>query len=100
MMPIHTILHPTDFSDSARHAFRIAATLAREQGARLVVLHVRLTLGPMVAYGDAVARLEPEGYQEKLWTVLQHFDVADPRVQVKHRLVEGDAAKEILRAAE
>jgi len=100
MMPIHTILHPTDFSDSARYAFSVAAILAREHKARLVVLHVRQTLGPMVSFGDALARLETPGYQEKLWGLLRRFVVADSRVQVDHRMVEGDAVKQILRTAE
>lgn len=100
MMPIRTILHPTDFSQSACHAFGIAATLAREHGARLVVLHVRQTWAPMVAYGDALVRLEPAGRQDKLWEVLHDFRVADACVQVEHRLVEGEPVKEILRAAE
>jgi nucleotide-binding universal stress UspA family protein len=40
MLPIHTILHPTDFSDRAGFAFRVACALARDFGARLLVLHV------------------------------------------------------------
>ena len=46
MYPIRTILHPTDFSGPAQAAFRVACSLAREHGARLVVLHV---LTPPVA---------------------------------------------------
>jgi hypothetical protein len=30
MLPIHTVLHPTDFSERSQHAFR----LARDYGAR------------------------------------------------------------------
>jgi nucleotide-binding universal stress UspA family protein len=40
MIPIHTILHPTDFSPCSDMALQLAASLAREQRARLVVLHV------------------------------------------------------------
>ena len=29
MVPIHTILHPTDFSDRSRHALNLACALAR-----------------------------------------------------------------------
>jgi nucleotide-binding universal stress UspA family protein len=35
-----TILHPTDFSDSATEANRVAASLAREHNAKLILLHV------------------------------------------------------------
>lgn len=99
MSSLHTILHPTDFSDCSRYAFRLAGMLAREQGARLVILHVKPTLGPMVAYGEALAELEPEGSQEKRWAILHRLRVSDPKVQVEHRLVEGQGAQEILRQA-
>lgn len=99
-MSIRTILYPTDFSDCSRHAFRIAGMLAREQGARLIVLHVKPTLGPLVAYGEALTELEPEGSRERLLEVLHRFRLSDPKVQVEHRLVEGQGAEEILRQAE
>src|SRR5208283_3206266 len=41
MLPIHTILHPTDFSARARSAFDLACALARDYDARLVVVHVK-----------------------------------------------------------
>ena len=99
-MSIRTILHPTDFSDCSRYAFRLAGMLAREQGARLIVLHVKPTLGPMVAYGEALTELEPEGSQEKLLEVLHRLRLSDPKVQVEHRLVEGQGAEQILRQAD
>jgi nucleotide-binding universal stress UspA family protein len=49
MAAICTILHPTDFSDSARTALRLAQRLARDHGARLIVLHVA---APPVTYGE------------------------------------------------
>jgi nucleotide-binding universal stress UspA family protein len=45
-MTIHRILCPTDFSDASDHALQQAAALARWYGARLTVLHVRLTVTP------------------------------------------------------
>jgi nucleotide-binding universal stress UspA family protein len=89
MLSIHTILHPTDFSDCSRYAFRLAGMLASEQGARLVILHVKPTLGPLAAHGKALAELQPEGSQEKLLEILHQFRVSDPKVQVEHRLVNG-----------
>jgi nucleotide-binding universal stress UspA family protein len=99
MFPAHTILYPTDFSDHSRVAFGLASALAREQGARLVVLHVNPTLGPMVAYGGALAQLQPEEEREKLRKELEQFRVPDPRVRVEYRLADGEPAAEILRAA-
>jgi nucleotide-binding universal stress UspA family protein len=94
------ILHPTDFSDSSRYAFRLAGSLARAEGACLLVLHVEQTLGPMVAYGEVLAQMEPAAYRKKLWDILRRLRVPDPNVQVEYRIVQGDAAAEILRLAE
>jgi nucleotide-binding universal stress UspA family protein len=99
MSSIRTILYPTDFSDCSRYAFRLARILAREQGARLCILHVKPTLGPMLAYGDALAALEPEDSSEKLLEILHRLQVSDPKVQMEHRLVDGEGAQEILRQA-
>ncbi len=41
ILPIHTILHPTDFSARARSAFDLACAVARDYDARLVVVHVK-----------------------------------------------------------
>jgi nucleotide-binding universal stress UspA family protein len=39
MLAVKTILHPTDFSEGSDAAFDFACALARDYGARLVVLH-------------------------------------------------------------
>ena len=39
MSTVNTILHPTDFSESAGAAFRLACPLAHDYGARLILLH-------------------------------------------------------------
>jgi nucleotide-binding universal stress UspA family protein len=99
MPPNPTVLYATDFSDCSRCAFRLARTLAGAQGARLIVLHVNATPGPLVAYGEALAWLQPADYPRKLEHALRHFQVLDAGVRVEHRLVEGDPATEILRVA-
>ncbi len=40
MLPVRTVLHPTDFSERSDCAFQLACSLARAHGARLIVLHV------------------------------------------------------------
>lgn len=40
MISFKTILFATDFSPSSDHAFRYAISLARQSGARLILLHV------------------------------------------------------------
>ncbi len=40
MLAIKTILHPTDFSESSKHAMTYAISFAQEFQAKLVLLHV------------------------------------------------------------
>jgi nucleotide-binding universal stress UspA family protein len=51
MTHFQTILNPTDFSDSSKSAYRVACALARDYGARLIVLHVAQP--PVVIYDEA-----------------------------------------------
>jgi nucleotide-binding universal stress UspA family protein len=99
MFPVQTILCPTDFSDCSRSAFRLAGSLARAHGARLLVLHVNPPLGPLVAAGQARAQLQPPDHPERLWHALHRFQVPDANVRLEHQLAEGDPAREILRVA-
>jgi nucleotide-binding universal stress UspA family protein len=97
MLPIRTILHPTDFSAYSDQAFQLACALSRDYGARLIVLHVATP--PVIVYGEGVLPPEPAVFQEQLRERLQHVVPKDPKLAVEHRLVEGDVAKEILRLA-
>jgi len=45
MLSIQTILHPTDLSPRSEYALQLACSLARDHGARLIVLHVMGTHG-------------------------------------------------------
>lgn len=101
MLQLQAILHPTDFSEHSKYAFRLACSLARDHDARLIVVHVVATMGPeVVPVGEAAMHLQPEGYQHILWDDLKRVQSADPTVSVDHRLVEGDPVKEILRLAQ
>lgn len=101
MLHLNAILHPTDFSEQSNYAFRLAGSLARDHDARLIVLHVVLTLGPeLVSHGEAVSELQPQAYREKLWEDLRRVRLPDPDVHVEYRLVEGDPGEEVVRAAQ
>jgi nucleotide-binding universal stress UspA family protein len=101
MLHLDTILHPTDYSEHSNYALRLAGSLARDHEARLIIMHVVLTLGAeMVSHGEAVSELQPEGYRQKLWDELRGVRLSDPRVPIEYLLVEGDPATEILRAAQ
>jgi nucleotide-binding universal stress UspA family protein len=96
MLPAHTIVFPTDFSEHAARVFPVACTLARDEGARLIVLHV---MPPPLNHAEVVARRPPDGYRDELWRMLHRIQAPEANVRVEHRLEEGDAATEILRVA-
>jgi nucleotide-binding universal stress UspA family protein len=98
MLTVRTILHPTDFSEHSKLAFRLARSLARDYGARLIVLHVAEP--PPGAVGERVFTLPPPLDLEALRQRLQKLKPRDPKIPVEHRVVEGLADTEILKAAE
>jgi nucleotide-binding universal stress UspA family protein len=98
MLAIHTILQPTDFSESSRHAFRLACALAWDYGARVIRLHVAAP--PAAVDAESASFPQPEGYLERLRKQLEQVAPRDLEVPVEHRVTEGHPATEILRVAE
>jgi len=99
MLPIRTILHPTDFSAQAEHAFQAACSLARDHGSRLVVLYVRMSAA--VVYGD-MGMIVPDPIQTPA-DVKDRLPALRPsgaRLDVEYRVAEGDTATEIVRLAQ
>jgi len=97
MLPIRTILYPTDFSETAECAFPLACALARDYGARLIVLHV---YPPPLGHDQVLALRDPEEYEKQFWTALYGLKTDDPKVAIEYELAEGDAASEILCVAQ
>jgi nucleotide-binding universal stress UspA family protein len=97
MLPIHTILFPTDFSESAERVFPLACALARDCGARIVVLHVQ---PPPVGHEQVVARYDPDECRLPALLELHKITAPDQNVRVEHRLEDGDAASQICKIAE
>jgi nucleotide-binding universal stress UspA family protein len=98
MYTIRKILHPTDFSEQAAAAFRLASSLAKQHGAEVVVLHV---VPPPVAWGEAIAREPPDSYKEELWNeYMLPIRSPEPGVQVLYRMEEGIPADLIATVAE
>ena len=98
MMTIQTILHPTDFSECSEPAFQLACSLARDHGARLVVLHV-IPPPILVDGGDPVVAAIHEEFYNQQREKLGRLRPRDSAVRVEYRLVNGDPVGEILRAA-
>lgn len=102
MKPIQTILHPTDFSDSAAHAFRLACSLARDHAAKLVVLHVAPPFYPIVGEMIAIPPIESgvsEYERNRLMEKLEALRPNDIGIPVEYRLEEGEPVEQILAAA-
>jgi nucleotide-binding universal stress UspA family protein len=100
MRTTQTILHPTDFSASARQAFDLACSLARDGRARLIVLHV-LPHPVVLPGGVMMAPPPPPPVEERAAARKQLEGVRpdDPSVRVEHRLEEGDPVTAILAVA-
>ncbi len=99
MASIQTILHPTDFSDNSTPAFGTACALARDYGARLVVLHViPPSVAPILSEPPPDPR-RPAESQESLRGRFAWPQSPDPRVAVDYRVAEGDPGAEILNLA-
>jgi nucleotide-binding universal stress UspA family protein len=87
------ILCPTDFSENSTVALRIASDLARQNQATLLVLHVASSLGAEgLGYGEAESRLQPEGHVAELRQELHRLAPAEPGVETRYLLREGDPA--------
>ncbi len=102
MLPIRTVLHPTDFSEHSDAAFRLACSLTRDYRARLIVLHVLER--PLLVYGGVMTAPPPpppsaeerRSAQEQLHKIKP----PDPAIGVEHLLEEGDPATAVLQVAQ
>jgi nucleotide-binding universal stress UspA family protein len=93
-----TILFPTDFSHASDAALQHAEAIARQQQARLVILHVE---EPPLAYGGGELYYGlPEPSSERIMKMLEDVQPSDGSLEFCHKLTMGDPASEIVRIAE
>jgi nucleotide-binding universal stress UspA family protein len=98
MLPINNILVPTDFSERAKHAFHMAAALARDHRAALTVLHVReIPALPFAEFGAVPPVDLPT--REELMKKLEEFEPADESIDVEFVVADGEPGEEIVRVA-
>jgi universal stress protein A len=98
MLPIRSILHPTDFSEQAQAAFELACALARDYEAELTVLHV-YSMPPVFAPdGIAIPLSDEDPHSTRI--KLQELLPSDAQVKVKHVMVEGNPVDKIIEYAE
>lgn len=97
MLALQTILHPTDFSDRSEYAFRLACALARDYGARLVVIHVLAP--PVIGYGEGVIPPEPDLMRAEARHQLESLPMPQD-LHIDRQIAEGEPVTEVLRAAD
>jgi nucleotide-binding universal stress UspA family protein len=89
VLRIRTILHPTDFSERSTAALRLAWSLARDHGARLILLH-------------AVPPTEDSWLQadlKELHGKLEQLPLSGTDVVVERQLIQELPASAVLRVA-
>ncbi len=97
-MNVSKILFPTDFSHSGDAALGMATSLARDSGAKLLIVHIE---EPPVAYGGGEMYYGmPEPATEDLKRMLEEIVPPDPQVPYEHHLITGAPADAIVRLAE
>jgi nucleotide-binding universal stress UspA family protein len=96
MFPIRTILHPTDFSATSDAALVHACALAKDYGAKIVVLHVWEPL--IVMGGEKYPQVPPNDVEETI-ARLDMLPIPDASVKVTRKVVVGEPPEEIVREA-
>ena len=87
MVPVKTVLHPTDLTTASRRAFDLAWQIARDRGARIVALHI-------------VPPANRNAAEVVIGNPLAGFHEIAPEVTIETRIERGDPAGVILRVAE
>jgi nucleotide-binding universal stress UspA family protein len=92
MSLFRTIVHPTDFDQPSREAFRVARSLAQALGARVVVFHV--VPPPAIVTQDGRVILDPKTAEPvDLWAEYRTLPADAPNVPVQYAVVVGDRSE-------
>jgi universal stress protein A len=98
MLSLRTILHPNDCSEHSKTALHLASALARDYGARLVLLYVKAPQETVVGeFGTPPPEEEPS--DEDYLQQLEKLVPADARLTAECVVAEGRPADEIVRVA-
>jgi nucleotide-binding universal stress UspA family protein len=96
-MKAKKILFATDFSTTANEALDFATSLAKESGAKLLIVHVA-ELPMAYGTGEMYDGL-PEPDTTELHRMLQEVVPTDPAVPHEHRMISGNPSTEIVELA-
>jgi nucleotide-binding universal stress UspA family protein len=97
MALFQTIVHPTDFDEPSKEAFRVARALAQALGARVVAFHV--VPPPAAVTQDGRVVLDPKSKEPvDLWSAYRSLQADTPNVPVQYAVVVGGEgeAKDLL----
>jgi len=94
---IRVIVHPTDFSEGSAAALRVARSLARDRGARLILLHIAPI--HVVLEGGMTAELNVGHLRDALDEAREIVEGPDLKFPVETWFSQGAAAEGILRVA-
>jgi nucleotide-binding universal stress UspA family protein len=97
MLRIRTILHPTDFSEASTQALQVARSLARDHGARLVLLTVPPPPPPVNEH--YLPDAEYPGIVESSRREVNALAAAITDVPVETRVVSGSPGAAIVQVA-
>jgi nucleotide-binding universal stress UspA family protein len=98
MLLIQRILCPTDFSESAQQALELAAALARDYRAELLVCHVCAVPVAVIADGIALPMIPEDEASAR--ARLESLQAYQPNVPLGREFLDGEPTEEILRLAE
>ena len=87
-----TLVHPTDFDEPSKEAFRVARSIARALGARLVVLHV-VPPPAVVTQDGRVIRNPHDAEPIDLWAGYRALQADGPTPPVEYAVVVGDRSE-------
>ena len=92
MAMFQTLVHPTDFDEPSKEAFRVARSLAQALGARLVVFHV--VDPPALVTQDGRVLLDPHDPEPiDLWAEYRALQADTPTVSIQYAVVVGDRSE-------
>jgi len=87
-----TLIHPTDFDEPSKEAFRIAQSLAHAIAAKIVVFHI--VPPPAVVTDDGRVMLDPQdAAPTDLWADYHALEAENPDVAVQYAVVVADPSK-------
>ena len=92
-MPLfQTFIHPTDFDEPSKEAFRVARALAEALGARVIAFHI--VPPPAIVTQDGRVILDPKTKESvDLWPEYRTLQADTPKVPVQYAVVVGSQAE-------